>query len=182
MKAILWIIAASLVLPLAAQDIQPPMQPPRPPRQRGDQPQPRAQLQEEGGLTRNITIRLQGTTTTGNEIDLELTGMGPNFTAQQIVGKDESILSCRYGVKEAEGGYHVSYQIGMQVKVVTSTQGGATNYEFQDVTINGSALCTAGKPVVIVRNGGKPLELVVNPAGAAVEGKPVVPPAPEGER
>jgi hypothetical protein len=177
MKAILSIIAASLILPLAAQEMQ------RPPRPRAAPSPGNVSAGEEGGLGHNIAIRLQGTTTTGSEIDLELTGSGPAFTAQQMVGKEESVLSCEYRVTEADGGYRVSYSIGMQVKVViSSSQGESRNYEYRNVTINGSALCAAGKPVVIVRNGGKPLELVVSPAGEAVERKPVAPPEPVEER
>jgi hypothetical protein len=176
MKAILWIIVASLLSPLVAQDVT------RPPRPRTGQ-QPGAPVMKEAGangLSRNITIRLQGTTTTNSEIDLELTGTGPTFNAQQMVGKDESVLSCQYSVAQAEGGYRVSYSIGMRVKVVTNIHKDTTNYEYRDVTINGSALCAAGKPVTIVRNGGKPLELVVT-AVEAVEGKPTPPTAPVEE-
>lgn len=175
MKAILSIIAASLILPLAAQDPAPPSRPPRP--RQAANPE-----QDNGGLSRNITIRLQGTTTTGNEIDLELTGAGPTFTAQQVVGKDEAVLSCEYRVAEAEDGYRVSYSIGMQVKVAISVNQEARNYEYRNVAINGSVLCSAGKPVAIVKNGGKPLELVVSPVGETAEMKPVVPPAVEDGR
>lgn len=177
MKAILLIVAASLFSPLVAQEVI------RPPRQRSGQ-QPGAPVMEgaeTSGLSRNITIRLQGTTTTNSEIDLELTGTGPSFNAQQMVGKDESILSCEYLVAEAEGGYRVSYRIGMRIKVVTNINKDTTNYEYRDVTINGTALCAVGKPVAVVRNGGKPLELVVNIAGEAVEGKPATPTAPVEE-
>ena len=168
MKAILSIVAASLILPLAAQDPAPPVRAGRP-RQAANP------VQDDGGLSRNITIRLQGTTTTGNEIDLELTGSGPTFTAQQIAGKEESVLRCEYRVRETEGGYHVFYSVGTQIKVPTSVHKDSTNYEYRDVTIIGSVLCAAGKPVAIVRNGGKPLELVVSPVGEAVEAKPPVP-------
>ena len=168
MKAILSILAALLVLPLAAQEGQ------RPPRPRGTPPG-NVSAGEDGGLGHNITIRLQGTTTTGNEIDLELTGSGPTFTAQQIAGKEESVLRCEYRVRETEGGYHVFYSVGTQIKVPTSVHKDSTNYEYRDVTIIGSVLCSAGKPVAIVRNGGKPLELVVSPVGEAVEAKPPMP-------
>jgi hypothetical protein len=173
MRTILLIAAASLILPVSAQQ--------RPPRARGNPPMVHdvAPGQAAGGLANNITIRLQGTTTTGDGIDLELTGTGPSFSADQVVGEEQSILSCEYVVAEAPGGYRITYRIGMRVRVVTNTQKDSVNYEYRDVTINGSAVCAPGKPVAIVRNGGKPLEIVVSGEGPVADQKPAEP--AEGE-
>ncbi|MCW1916716.1 hypothetical protein OJ996_24225 [Luteolibacter sp. GHJ8] len=176
MKSIALILASTLILPLSAQN-------PRPRQPIPPAPQPGYPAQaapEDPALTRNITIRLAGTTTTGSGIDLELTGTGPSFSAQQVVGEDQSILSCDYQVKESGGNYLVSYSIGMRIKVVTASHKETVNYEYRDVTINGSALCQPNKAVVLVRNSGKPLELLVSPGEAAPAKAPAAPtPAPE---
>lgn len=131
---------------------------PRPPRPRVD-----AFSQQSGeaeGLKENITIRLQGTTTTGADIDLSLSGIGPRFTADQIVN-DDTVLSCQYVVSETEAGYRVSYSVSARIKVPTHTNQTTTSFEFRDVSITGTVLCHADRPKVLVQNGSKPLQLTI---------------------
>jgi hypothetical protein len=130
---------------------------------RQPRPQIDALLQQSGeaeGLKENVTIRLQGTTTTGADIDLSLTGIGPRFNADQVVN-DDTVLHCQYVVSETESGYKVTYSVSGRIKVITQTTQKSTNIEFQDVSISGTVLCLAGRPKVIVRNGSKPLQLTI---------------------
>lgn len=160
MKATALILSFALVSPLFAQDQRMPR--PRvvpPPEQRGEWPaDPPA-----AALERNITVRLDGTTTTGNEIDLSLTGIGPVLSAAQLVGAELSHLSCEYSVTPAGNAYRVKYTISVRQKVATSAGKEVTNFEYMNITIQGTALCQPGKPVEIVRNDAKPLRLTVSP-------------------
>ena len=115
---------------------------------------------EAEALKKNITIRLHGTTTTGADIDLSLSGIGPRFTADQVVN-DDTMLACQYVVSETGTGYRVSYSIGARIKVATHTSQNSTNYEYLDATISGTVLCSSGRPQVLVRNGSKPLQLTI---------------------
>lgn len=134
---------------------------------------------ETVGLQENITIRLQGTTTTGSDIDLSLTGVGPKFSADQVVN-DDIVLSCEYLVSETETGYKVSYVVSARIKVATQTGPNATSYEYRDVSISGSAICKAGRPLVLVRNGAKPLQLTISKESEqTAPGKAGDPPKPE---
>lgn len=156
MKATLLAVSCLLTLPLMAQNIAPRSAAPRvvpPPGQQA--------LAETTGLEQNITIRLQGTTTTGSDIDLSLTGVGPKFSADQVVNND-TVLSCEYLVSETETGYKVSYVVTARIKMATNVSATSTNFEYRDVSISGSAICTAGRPLVLLRNGAKPLQLTIS--------------------
>lgn len=164
MKTHLLTISFLLALPLLAQN---PGQVPVPNQQRvrqpiNPQPQQNQPLQSEvvKELEENITIRLQGTVTSGSEIDLSLSGVGPQFTADQVIN-DDTVLTCQYLVSETESGYKVAYTVGTRIKVVTQTNQNSTNYEYRNVSISGNVLCSAGRPVVLVRNGSKPLQLTI---------------------
>ena len=154
MKATLLAVLCLITLPLIAQNA---------PRRA---PQPRSSsgtLQSPGeaeALKENITIRLHGTTTTGTDINLSLSGIGPRFTADQVVS-DDTMLTCQYVVSETETGYKVSYSIGTRIKVATHTSQNSTNYEYLDVTISGTVLCSLDRPQLLVRNGASPLQLTI---------------------
>jgi hypothetical protein len=144
------------------------------------QPRPRAdalsqQSGEAEGLRENITIRLQGTTTTGADIDLSLTGIGPRFTADQVIN-DDTVLTCQYVVSETEEGYRVSYSVSARIRVATQTNQTTTNFEFRDVSISGTVLCVADRPMVLVRNGSKPLQLTIMKEAEAGGGRPATRP------
>jgi hypothetical protein len=151
MKATLLAVSCFLALPLLAQDA---------PRQRNPRPGVSSVTAQTPGeaetLEKNITIRLHGTTTTGADIDLSLSGIGPRFTADQVVN-DDTMLTCQYVVSETENGYRVSYSVGARIKVATNS----TNFEYRDVSISGTVLCSADRPQVLVRNGSKPLQLTI---------------------
>jgi hypothetical protein len=155
MKAILLAVSCFLVLPLVAQDA--PRVAGRPP----VVPSPTTQASEEGRtLKENITIRLHGTTTNGTDIDLSLSGIGPSFTADQVVN-DDTMLTCEYVVSETETGYRVSYSVGARIKVPTQANPNTTNIEYRDIIIRGTVLCSKKKAHVLVQNGTKSLKLTV---------------------
>jgi uncharacterized membrane protein len=172
MKAILLAVSCFLTLPLIAQDsstrpnrpriVEPPQSGfappvmPQPTVRRDTAPAP----QQPAELTHNITIRLQGTTTNGDEIDLSLSGIGPSFNADQAIDKDTT-LSCEYLVAETETGYKVTYRVSKRIKIATENSAGTTKYEFMDVTLSNTVLCAEGRPLVLVLNGGKALKLTI---------------------
>jgi hypothetical protein len=155
MKATLLAGSCILAFPLIAQDA---------PRRVGAQPRaPSGTLQSPGeseALKNNITIRLHGTTTTGADLDLSLSGIGPMFTADQVVN-DDTMLTCQYVVSETETGYRVSYSISARIKIATQTSQSSTNFEYRDVSVSGTVLCSADRPQALVRNGSKPLQLTI---------------------
>jgi hypothetical protein len=116
---------------------------------------------EQKALSENIIIRLQGSTTTGIDIDLSLTGIGPKFAADQTVGDDGTVVHCEYLVSESDAEYRVSYTISVRVKVVTQVNRDTTNIQYQDLAISGNLICAINRPLVIVRNGLKPLQLTI---------------------
>lgn len=110
-------------------------------------------------LDHNITLRLHGTTTTGTDVDLSLCGIGPRFTADQIVN-DDTLLTCIYNVSTAGDGYQVTYTVSARLKVATQS-GPNSSYEYRDVSISGTILCSLDHPQTLVRNGSKPLQLTI---------------------
>lgn len=172
MKAIPVAISCILALPFLAQSPVP------------RQPRPRPVLAPEesveGELKENITIRLQGTTTTGSDIDLSLSGIGPRFTADQVVN-DDTVLTCQFGVSETGTGYRVSYSVSARIKVITQTSQNSTNFEYRDVSISGNVLCIANRPVVVVSNGSKQLLLTISKQTEGDADHPAAPPKPESE-
>jgi hypothetical protein len=116
--------------------------------------------QQPAELTHNITLRLQGTTTNGNDIDLSLSGIGPRFNAMQSIDKD-TIFNCEYMVSETEKGYKVTYNISTRIKIATQTSADTTRYEYMDVSASNTVLCAEGLPLVLVLNGAKSLKLTI---------------------
>ncbi len=155
MKALLFATVCLLTLPLAAQNSPPSrIVPPR----QGSAPAIDLQASgDENALNHNIQIRLQGTTTTGADIDLSLTGVGPKFAADQVIN-DDTVLSCQYVVRKTETGYKVSYIVSTQMKVST----GSGSFQYRDVPISGTVLCSLNQPVILVKNGQKPLQLTIS--------------------
>ncbi|WP_035607903.1 hypothetical protein [Haloferula sp. BvORR071] len=175
MKAISFLLAMALLAPLSAQAQQGNPTRPRgrvvPPPQAPGQPwagqvnSPDADAEADSQLPEaNFTISLEGTLSSGPTVDLQLTGSGPSFTADQTIGEEGSILSCQYKLSKTEKGYRVSYSIGTQLRIATSVSKGqneATNYEYRSIVLSGAVLCIPGAPIVIARNAGKPLTLSV---------------------
>lgn len=128
---------------------------------------PSGMVQQDGQpvtdkLQKNTTVRVQGTTTTGQDIDLSLTGLGPRFNADQMIAGTDSVMSCDYVVTESEQGFTVAYTLVVQMKVATSVNQGSTIYNYRDVSLKGTILCKPGEPVGIVKNGDKTLHLTVS--------------------
>jgi hypothetical protein len=153
MKATLLAVSCFLALPLIAQEAP---RAPQPRRSSGTLQIP----SEAEALKENITIRLHGTTTTGTEIDISLSGIGPSFTADQVVN-DDTMLNCQYVVSETETGYRVTYSVGVRIKIAAHKTQNSTNYEYRDVVISGTVLCSVDRPQVLVRNGSNPLQLTI---------------------
>lgn len=105
-------------------------------------------------------IRLNGTTTTGADVDLSLSGIGPRFIADQVVN-DDTLLMCQYEVSEVDTGYRVSYTVGARIKIPTQGNSNTTSYEYRDITVIGTILCSKDTPQVLVRNGTKSLNLTI---------------------
>lgn len=114
----------------------------------------------------------------GSEIDLSLSGIGPKFTADQVIN-DDLVLTCQYGVSETETGYRVSYSVGARIKMVTQRSPNSTNFEYRDVIITGNVLCSDDRPVVVVRNGSKPLQLTLTKQTEPGVDQPKVTPEPK---
>ncbi len=155
MKATILAVSCFLILPLIAQEAAP----------RNVRPQivPSGLTQrseEVESLKKNITIRLHGTTTTGTEIDLSLSGIGPRFRCDQVVN-DDTMLSCEYLVSETETGYKVSYTVSARIKASLQNSPGLTGYENRDISTSGTVLCSTDRPQVLVSNGSKPLQLTI---------------------
>jgi hypothetical protein len=134
------------------------------------QPRPRVEPPSQQpvnavGLKENITIQLQGTTTTGSDIDVSLTGIGPRFSADQVVNED-TLLTCEYDVSETETGYTVSYNISARIKVAVQSGQIPGSFEYRDVSISGTVLCLANHPLVLFRSGQKPLQLTISKEAA----------------
>jgi len=102
---------------------------------------------------------------TGEDIDMTLVGVGPVFSADQLVGDDMAVVNCSYTVLKAEdGGFHVGYRISCRIRMKTSKVKDSYNYEYRDVTLNGSVICQPAKPVTLLRNGEKSLKLTISKA------------------
>jgi hypothetical protein len=168
MKAIPLLLAVALLTPLAAQNQNPPRQ--RIPQQAQPQFQPGRpvvppQMEDAQLPDSNLTISLEGNTTTGSAVDLQLTGTGPTFSADQMIGDEGGTLTCQYTLSKNDKGYRVSYSIGVRVRIATAVvqgQANMTNYEYRDVSLSGTVQCKPGVPVVIVRNAKVPLKLTVS--------------------
>jgi hypothetical protein len=187
MKAISLLLALALFAPLAAQN---PNSPPRPRGGIGPSPNQQQFSQDSPGIPlpeANFTISLEGTLTSGTAVDLQLTGSGPTFHADQIIGDDGTVVGCQYTLSKTEKGYRVSYNIATQVRIATNIHRGETetvNYEFRSVSLSGAVLCTPGAPIVIARSGGKPLRLTLAevPAAATPGVEPQKTTSPEPSR
>ena len=160
MKAKLLIVSCFLVLPLMAQDARVRRTPQPAPTQRVPVNQASA---ETVALGENTRVRLHGSTSTGNAIDITLAGIGPRFAASQVINGDE-IIDCQYIVSETETGYKVIYTVGLRVKMVAGKSQNSTNYEYRDTSITGTVLCSDDSPQVLISNGGKPMELTITKA------------------
>jgi len=152
MKIIL--LALSLALPLSAQNKSPKVR-------YVDKP---TASQQSPSLDVNHTITLSGTLSTGDKIDLSLTGIGPDFQTDQVVGKNTTILSCTYTLTQREESYHLKYSIGARIKIETKDDDGGKTVEFRDMVLRGVIACQPDKPVHISKSGDKSLTLAISKA------------------
>ncbi len=153
MKTTIVLLSVLLSLPILGQTFQP-----RPRALPPGMPQPEGQPAGER-LQKNTTIRVQGTTTTGQDIDLSLTGLGPRFNADQMIAGNDSVMNCDYLVTESDQRFLISYTLVVRIKVTSNP--GPPNIEYRDVSVGGTILCKPGEPVVIVKNGDKTLQITV---------------------
>lgn len=169
MKASLISLFCLLILPLASADPTPPIVPPpgqpgqpvqqppvaplaRPPRLRGGG----VQGGNDNAFDHNRSISLIGNVGENRDINLAITGIGPTFNSDCIIG-DGTILSVQYNTTETEDAIQVNYSIGLQVEVKTGNRG-----EYRSLTFNGRVLCKEGTPVQIYKNGSQTLSLGVD--------------------
>ena len=185
MKTALIVSLALLSAPLFAQVYTPtPAEAPRVRRM----PQPEAEPSAE--LDRNLTVRLEGEVAKNLKIDLAVTGTGPKWVMDQMVGDDDSALTCEYQVEEKEGAFRVTYSIGVRVAITMPSsrpagpaipgqpqppQPGAS-ISYRDCVIRGTVACRLGEPVEILKNGNQRLKLALEGPPAAETASP--PPAP----
>ena len=135
--------------------------------------------QSAGALSENHTISLEGTTSTGQAIELALTGIGPEFNTDHSL-EDSTTLTCQYLVTEAEDALILDYTIGMRIPVTktnkisvsqSGAQGVSSRVEFRSEMTRGRVRCRPGEPVVISKGKKHSLSLTVSRA-AKEKGKP----------
>ena len=106
-------------------------------------------------------------------LDVELTGLGPLFSAEIVMPGEEkgtppTIISLSATVSSVTPEkYQVDYSIGARIAVATSHMskpGGpsTTNFEFRDVLLRGAALVTKGKSLTVSKISGKELKLTLS--------------------
>jgi len=129
-----------------------------------------------GELKKNITISLTGKDKDGSPIDVAMTGSGPTFRGDIVLGEVDSgdgnkipvTGAIQYVVRPNGGGYSVDFSIGFAQPVVTSTTtrqpaaGGAgarpapvrtSSIGFKESILDGTVKCTPGEGVEIFRSG-----------------------------
>lgn len=139
-------------------------------------------------LDQNLTIRLEGEVAKNVKIDLSITGTGPKWLMDQIVGDDdESVLSCEYQIEEKDGTFRVTYSVGVRVAVPSSRPASAPvpgqpqppqpggSISYRDCVIRGTVACRLGEPVEILKNGNQRVQLTIS-GPIPVE---IIPPKPD---
>jgi len=180
MKHALIVSLALLSSPLFAQVYTP--QPPGVPAIRNPQPQ----SEPSAELDQNLTIRLEGEVAKDLKIDLSITGTGPKWLMDQVVGDDGSVLTCEYQIAEKDGTFRVTYSVGVRVAIATpsSRPAGpaipgqpqppqpAASISYRDCVIRGTVACRLGEPVEILKNGNQRVQLTLtNPPVGSVPAK-----------
>ncbi|MFD0894175.1 hypothetical protein KBB96_02450 [Luteolibacter ambystomatis] len=112
----------------------------------------------DSAFDHNRSINLTGNVGENRDINLSITGIGPTFNSECIIG-DGTILSVQYNTVETENAIQVNYSIGLQVEVKTGNRS-----DYRNLTFNGRVLCKEGTPVQIYKNGSQTLSLGVDPA------------------
>jgi hypothetical protein len=183
MKTALIVSLALLSAPLFGQ-IFTPGTPPGAPAVRRVVPQPEAE--PSTGLNRNLTVRLEGEMAKNLKIDIAVTGIGPKWVMDQMVGDDDSALTCEYQVEEKEGSFRVTYSIGVRVAITMPSSRPAgpaipgqpqppqpgVSITYRDCVIRGTVACRLGEPVEILKNGNQRLKLALEGPPAAETAAP----------
>lgn len=126
-------------------------------------------------LSENITLQLIGNLHGLAPISISLTGTGPEFLTDTIIGPLEEnspppIARFQATVIQLENSdYSVAYTLSARIGIVTSTtlnkdNTPRKNYEFRDVSQSGSVILTQGKPTVISNINGEALTLQISSA------------------
>lgn len=123
-------------------------------------------------LGRNITLQFQGSLLGSTDLDLTLTGCGPQFTTDFArpspkEGSPANVITISAVVRETVGGLRVEYSLGTRMAFETSSQtapGGrvARNFEFRDMVLTGAVVVKAGEQVVLSKLDDKTLTLTMN--------------------
>lgn len=166
MKIIFLLVTALAIAPIVAQERRVPAPPsPRAGVQRVPSPSARSSQTNAEALAENHTIHLHGMTSAGIPVDLSLTGIGPEFSADTVLDDDFSVLNCRFLVTQIDDRPVVDFAISVRVRVPTQTSGDAVSYSYQEVSTSGRAVTPLGKPLVIAASGKGDLVLTMTRTG-----------------
>lgn len=185
MKTALIVSLALLSAPLFGQVYTPapPGTPTPVPRVR---PVPHPEAESSAELNRNLTVRLEGEMAKNLKIDIAVTGIGPKWVMDQMVGDDDSALTCEYQVEEKDGAFRVTYSIGVRVAITMPSSRPAgpaipgqpqppqpgVSITYRDCVIRGTVACRLGEPVEILKNGNQRLKLALEGPAAAETAAP----------
>jgi hypothetical protein len=126
------------------------------------------------GLTENLTLHFKGDFQGLVGLDLELTGLGPLFSAEIAIPSEKettpaTLMSLSATVSSlAPDGYKVDYSIGARIPMITSRfssqPGGPTsvNIEYRDVLLRGVVKVKEGKALTISKINGKELKVILS--------------------
>lgn len=133
-------------------------------------------------LNENITLHLEGNFQGFIPLDIELTGNGNRFQTELVTPSSEketgqpTIISFHSTVTlNPDNSYQVQFNLGARIAFVsnqsTSFTGNvatnvATNVEYRDIELNGSAKLTQGKPLTISKLNGHDLKLTIKASSA----------------
>ena len=104
-------------------------------------------------LKANHTIRLHGTTSAGEKVDLSVTGIGPDLTGDHLQKESVTVLKFVYKVYRKDNSYLIDYSIYSRVRVITSKSRQGDNYEYRDITTKGRIISDPAKDVEIYKDG-----------------------------
>jgi hypothetical protein len=127
-------------------------------------------------LTENLTLQFKGEFQGLVELDVELTGLGPLFSAEIVVPSEEketpaTVISISSTITSlAPGDYKVDYSIGARVPVKTNVHqrpdGPSTvNFQFSDILLRGVAKVKEGKALIVSKINGKELQGILRKPG-----------------
>jgi len=111
------------------------------------------------GLDTNHKISLAGVLPNGEKVAVSTVGIGPDYRFSAPLNEESfTIASCSYSISENEGKYHLSYHVGIQVRL----ESGSGNYEYRDFMIEGKVVCGLEAPIEIFKSRERALTISVS--------------------